>query len=432
MRVPYTVGRWVRGEHHYGRQRLLQHLLAAPDNAYWVIGTRRMGKTSLLRQLELLTTAENRFLVPLYCDLQGCHSAQDFADELVFAVEDAFDRFSNLGVAPEMLSRLGAVEILRMLQRAVDGQGKQLLLLVDEAEALIHIAESDGNWLARLRRVFQDHRQRTVMTSTKMLSRLNELQSAWMTSPFLYGFQLMNLWSLDEEAAAELVRQGQNSAQVQVTPEVVAEVLHYTNHHPYLLQYLCTKLYMSDGQRQWLRPVQEEDLIPDQLLAQILGIDCRHLTTLERRILLEVSERETVSRRELFSLLSDESPARLHTFLYGLYKLGYIREDEERWTISNAYLARWLREHNDDLHQEASSQLSESQIEPLIEQGADHEREILRAEIRMLHRKLAELLDLQQSAEDGAKRDLQEQAMRVQRALADLTRQLRLFDDSSG
>ena len=200
MRVPYSVGRWVRGEQHYGRQRLLNLLLTAPDNEYWVVGTRRMGKSSLLRQLEMMTAGHDHY-VPLLCDLQGCQSSQDLATELVFAVEDGAARFAQLGITPEALRDLGAIEILRTLQRAAASGGKQLLLLIDEAEALIHVAEQEGNWLARLRRVFQDHRQRTVITATKMLLRLNDMQSDWMTSPFLFGFILVNLWSLDDAAA---------------------------------------------------------------------------------------------------------------------------------------------------------------------------------------------------------------------------------------
>src|SRR6188768_3975346 len=52
---PYVVGRWVRGDEHYDRQKLIEHLLNAHDTAIWVVGTRRMGKTSLLRQIEHVT-----------------------------------------------------------------------------------------------------------------------------------------------------------------------------------------------------------------------------------------------------------------------------------------------------------------------------------------------------------------------------------------
>ena len=58
MRNPYTVGRWLRGADHYGREQLLEYLISAEDPAIWVVGTRRMGKTSLLRQLEWLLTRQ--------------------------------------------------------------------------------------------------------------------------------------------------------------------------------------------------------------------------------------------------------------------------------------------------------------------------------------------------------------------------------------
>ena len=79
MRIPYIAGRWVRGRDHYGRQRLITHLLRVEDPAIWVVGTRRMGKTSLLRQLELETDRPESELVPLFWDLQGVESFDDLS-----------------------------------------------------------------------------------------------------------------------------------------------------------------------------------------------------------------------------------------------------------------------------------------------------------------------------------------------------------------
>lgn len=79
MRIPYIAGRWVRGRDHYGRRRLINYLLDVEDPAVWVVGTRRMGKTSLLRQLELETDTQTSELVPLFWDLQGCESFDDLS-----------------------------------------------------------------------------------------------------------------------------------------------------------------------------------------------------------------------------------------------------------------------------------------------------------------------------------------------------------------
>ncbi len=97
VQSPYVVGRWVRGAEHYDRQGLIEYLLAAPDTAIWVVGTRRMGKTSLLRQIELVTAQERAHLVPLFWDLQGCTDPATLTLELLQAIEDAVARAATRG-----------------------------------------------------------------------------------------------------------------------------------------------------------------------------------------------------------------------------------------------------------------------------------------------------------------------------------------------
>ena len=70
MRNPYVTGAYVVGRKHYGRREMADYLLHGDSRAYWVVGNRRIGKTSLLRQLELLALSQNR-IVPLFWDMQG-------------------------------------------------------------------------------------------------------------------------------------------------------------------------------------------------------------------------------------------------------------------------------------------------------------------------------------------------------------------------
>jgi hypothetical protein len=405
MRVPYVVGRWVRGDQHYGRRRLIHYLLNVSDSALWLVGTRRMGKTSLLRQLEYEADRPGSQLVPLFWDLQGCDTPWALSDELQYAIEDAFTRFAPFGVTATDLAAGDAVAVLRRIARRLSAHDRTLFLLIDEGEALIKIGRTEPNWLARLRKVFQDDRQRTVLTSTKLLTKLNELTVDWPTSPFLFGFSMANLWSLDEIAAEELICQTQSEMAVPVDEQLRTEILAATNRHPYLIQYLCQRLFVNNESGVGgLRPIEPTDLVPDHLLAGFFQVDFQHLSRLERRVLLAIVHASMASQDELHVTLSDLDNSRLKVFLYGLNKLGYIRQIGAYWTVGNEFLRQWLTTNYEVLATQQDSPVSSSRVEELVTRGASIEVLALQKEIRQLRADLT-LLERKQHLAIGVERE---------------------------
>ena len=424
MRNPYTVGRWLRGADHYGREQLLDYLIYADDPAIWVVGTRRMGKTSLLRQLEwLLTTEHETGFVPLFWDLQGSESKEDFDHELFLAVEDEMPRFQAYGVDVSALYRRDAIEILRVLQRGLRQHGKQLLLLIDEAEAWISLAKNDYQALARLRKAFQSGGMRTIMTSTKLLMQLNDLTRNWLTSPFLFGFSLVNLWSLEPEASASLVVQEQSNTPVSVEPERIEEVLRHSHRHPYLIQTLCHRLFAERDGVGTLRAIREEDLRADHLLSGFFEVDFKCLAPTERQILLTVARQGIIDEEELVSKIDNESLEQISMYVHGMNNLGYLQRvygrsdarsagavgDDEgyakinptdaitggqfgRWTVGNEFLRRWMLENYQELAQTLYSDVSDYGAESLLEMGRKVELDYLQHEISELRRRLDSLL----------------------------------------
>ena len=435
MRNPYIVGRWLRGSDHYGRHKLIDHLLNAEDQATWLVGTRRMGKTSLLRQLEW--TVENdpdsRY-VPLFWDLQACESAADLAYELFISVEDETDRFQALGVDIPSLETMDVNRILRVLQRTVSGQGKHLLLLIDEAEGLINVARTDNRELARLRRSLQQGEHRTILTATKQLIQLNELMRDWLTSPFLFGFNLVNLWSLDMEATQSLIRQAQGEIGVQVDLGVMQDVIEVTNCHPYLTQYLCHRLFVSDTEETgYLQPVETADLQADHLLAGFLQIDYDHLSPTERQILLAVSRRGVVTEQNLLSDLDISSPASLERFLYGMHKLGYLRQIAGGWSVGNEFLRFWVQENQDSLARQIHSAVSDENVESLLREGQRLEADYLRKEIALLQQQLDELSAQRDLYGDDVPMTLSTSLQKKRRELESARSQIRLLNvDGTG
>jgi len=407
MRNPYTVGRWLRGPDHYGREQLLEYLMNAEDPAIWVVGTRRMGKTSLLRQLEwLLTTQENANFIPLFWDLQGSETKDDFDYELFLAVEDEMARFEAFGVDVSALYNRDAIQILRTLQRALKARGKQLLLLIDEAEAWISLAKNDYQALARLRKAFQSGGMRTIMTSTKLLMQLNDLTRNWLTSPFLFGFSLVHLWSLEPEASVSLVLQEQSHTPVSVERERINEVLRHSHRHPYLVQTLCYRLFEEKQGRGSLREIREEDLRADHLLAGFFEVDFKCLAPTERHLLMTVARQGGISEEELVAKTDNESIDQISMYVHSMNNLGYLQraysrsdsaeaashDDFPRWTIGNEFLRLWMLENYQELAQTLYSDVSDYGVETLLEMGRKVELDYLQHEIPELQGRLESLL----------------------------------------
>ena len=303
-----------------------------------------MGKTSLLRQIELLTTVDGGPYVPLFWDLQGCTNTADLSSELFIALEDVKGRFADAGLPMEILQLKDAVTMLRQISRALRRQSRQLLLLVDEAEVLVEIAQHEPAWLARLRKALQEGQLRSVIASTKLLTQLTEQSSDWMTSPFLFGFHLVKLWALKREGATALVKQSQAAHVIDVNESVLDDILRYTNHHPYLIQYLCQRLFVEGIDRRGrLRPIEDADLSVDHLLAGFFQVDYQRLSVTERKILLAVAEATALEHDALAKVVDDDQYGQLAAILKSLKELGQLREHQGRWEIGNEFLKRWLQ-----------------------------------------------------------------------------------------
>ncbi|HRJ43374.1 MAG: ATP-binding protein [Caldilineaceae bacterium] len=429
MRNPYIVGRWLRGADHYGRQKLIEHLLTTSDQAIWLVGTRRMGKTSLLRQLEWVIEQDPQStLVPLFWDIQACESAEDLAYEMFISIEDETDRFERLGIDIASLQAMDANRILRSLQRALSSQGKQLLLLIDEAEALINVAKNDNRELARLRRTLQQGEHRTILTATKQLMHLNELMRDWLTSPFLFGFNLVNLWSLDIDAAQSLVRQEQNETEIVVDQRVMEEVIVYTHRHPYLTQYLCLRLFELDENGVGrLRPVESDDLQADHLLSGFFQIDYDHLSPTERQILLAIARHGVVDSESVAAELAISSPATLERFIYGMNKLGYLRQILGGWSIGNEFLRRWVLENQNDLARQLLSRVSDEGVEALLVEGRRFELDYLRNEVSLLQQRQEDQLARRAAYGEDVPLELSQALLQTRREIEVARQQIHLL-----
>ena len=332
-RNPFIVGSFVRGEDFFGRQALLGEILDGERQSIWVLGARRLGKTSLLRELEhrVQRSRETPF-VALYWDLQGSGDARGLAETLLSSVEDAESFRRATDVSVEDLESQPIAEMISTLVRRTVRSGWRLLLLVDEAEELLVVGRGDPGLLARLRRVLSRGPDvRTVITATRLLARVDE-EARVPTSPFLQGFipPLYLSPLAPEDGRALLARGGFSSEDVELA-------LRRSACHPFLLQLLASRLFESHDLAATL-----EQLASDEMIANFFSVDFQTLEDTERALLSEIAREGPRTRRELAQALSRHEDA-LATPLYGLSMLGYLARDGEAWRLGNWLFELWLR-----------------------------------------------------------------------------------------
>lgn len=333
VRNPFIAGSWVRGEDFFGRGELIREILEGERHSLWVLGARRLGKTSLLKEAEhrVQKSRETPF-VALYWDLQGSGDARGLAETLLSSVEDseAFRRASD--VAVDDVESLPVAEMLATLVRRTVRAGWRLLLLVDEAEELLVVGRGDPGVLARLRRVLSRGPDvRTVVTATRLLARIEE-EAPMPTSPFLQGFIPPTfLTPLTPDECRALLARGR------FTPGDVDVVLERTACHPFLVQLLASRLFESRDLAATL-----EQLGADEMVSNFFAVDFSTLEDTERALLVELAREGPRTRRQLASAVGRSEEA-LEPPLYGLSMLGYLGRDGDAWRIGNWFFERWLR-----------------------------------------------------------------------------------------
>lgn len=343
---PFIAGNWVRGENFFGRDDRVREILDGKYRYVWIAGTRRIGKTSLLKELEL--RCGDAYL-PLFWNMQGAGDAGGLAELLLESVEDAEDRFAESGVAVAEMESLSLFEMLRYLKKCARQSGKTLLLLCDECEELLNIEAANPEVLPRLRRFFQQGEGvLTVITATRRLLQLETASSA-NTSPFLHGFTPpVFLRELDEAAATALVSRGN------FAPEIVREICQTCHNHPYLLQQLAARFFESGDLPESIR-----EMALDPTLGQFFAVDFAMLDDREKQVLRYILDESALSEADLVAktALRSENVAAI---VQALLQLGFVRRDGQRLQIANLFLEKWLLRESESLF--AAPQVSSSGI----------------------------------------------------------------------
>lgn len=331
---PYIVGPPIfNPKDFYGRNELLERLLQPKHQCFYLIGLRRIGKTSLLRQVQLKHNQKNK-KISIYVSLQGNDSAESMGKELLYVIEQLansgkhpiLEEFLQMVVGKEHLNAVIETWILFSTKHP----RLRTVLLFDEAEELLKLSTPE---ILKLRKLLVDSSANlnTIITGSRNLLKLYQNTE---TSPFLSGFQEIILPLLNEEESLALIQQIQKGKpKVKVNYDQQYQIFHYCGGHPYLTQNLCHDLF----RRGQLNPIDpDEHLTPNEQMISIFRDEYPRFYPEEIALLKLLKFDSSIPRNELLALPYDS--ADLSVAIKYLNTLGLIRKKQNEFTLSNIYL----------------------------------------------------------------------------------------------
>lgn len=256
---PYVAGNPVERENFFGREDImlrLEELWRVPTQAPSIVlyGHRRMGKTSILRNLQAhidsLSTVVN-FNLQLFGNVQS-------TNELLYAL--AIELYDNLSVElRQTISEPDAnrflaynpyqslIQFLKQLNSV--RENRRFIIAVDEfelLEALIDSGTIDPTLIQFWRGLIQTYPW--IIMIFAGLHTLNEMQQDYW-SPFFSSVTSIPVSFLSTQAACKLITQPSSDFEIEYDLEVVQRMIKLTNGQPYLLQ-LIGRALVSQYNRQ--------------------------------------------------------------------------------------------------------------------------------------------------------------------------------------
>ncbi len=251
---------------------LERELAAQPETrpSLLLLGARRSGKTSALRQLPSRLGPD---VIPAAVDLQSAVVSRSVIGLLAVLAEKISDsaQLARRVSLPRLDKPTLAADPYPAFNRWLDGAEKAigervLLLTLDEFERLEEmVAEGrlDRRAFAWLRTLIQSHPKTVVLLSGA--HSLSELAPEW--SDALINVRTLRIGPLAEGEARELIEQPVPDFPLRYDPQAVAAILRASGRQPYLIQVICRDLVnrLNNDRHLFASPADVELALTDAL-----------------------------------------------------------------------------------------------------------------------------------------------------------------------
>lgn len=227
--APYETSAPVTGSRFFGREYEISRILANPDTNHAILGIRRIGKTSLLREIERILTEHRNAPHIVYLDCSDLLSTDDYIREVV--------RKLNPRELPRLHLQKYAFFFPAFLERMGRMYKNKIVFLLDEIDNLVIMQRGSWDLFRMLRASANKGACQYIVAGFR-----EAMQEQYMLdSPFYNFAQQVQLKEFTRQQAHDLIVTPMENLRVRFRnkDEVLGRIYEETAGHPNLIQYYC-------------------------------------------------------------------------------------------------------------------------------------------------------------------------------------------------
>jgi hypothetical protein len=248
--APYETNAPVVGSRFFGREFERDRILSNPDSNFIILGIRRIGKTSLLREVKRLLDENRNGGCVHYLDCSDLLTTSDFVREVVRKVN------------PKELTRLEYQKYVfyfpDFLDRMRSMMKGKIVLLLDEIDNLIIRQRGDWELFRMLRSAANSGSCQLVTAGFREAMKEHNL----LESPFYRFAQEVRLNEFTWKQAHDMIVTPMENLRIRIRnkDDIVGRIYAETAGHPNLIQYYCLIMLRK------LDESGEREISPDKLI----------------------------------------------------------------------------------------------------------------------------------------------------------------------
>jgi hypothetical protein len=248
--APYETRAPVTGSRFFGREYEISRIIGNPDTNHAILGIRRIGKTSLLRETERILQEKQDPAHVVYLECSDLLATDDYIREVV--------RKLNPRELPRLHLQRYVFFFPDFLERMGRAYKSKIIFLLDEVDNLVIMQRGDWELFRMLRASANKGACQYIMAGFREAMREQYL----LDSPFYNFAQEIRLSEFTRRQAHDLIVTPMENLRVRIRnkDEVVGRIYEETAGQPNLIQYYCMIL-LRQLDRTGQREIGPESLI---------------------------------------------------------------------------------------------------------------------------------------------------------------------------